>query len=376
MNPGLKTPTTKPSRREFLQQLALGGAALATGLGHPAPLLAQPADKSPRKLGVALLGLGYYATSQLAPALQQTKLCRLAGVVSGHPEKIAKWSKDYSLPDKNCYNYETLDRIADNPEIDIVYVVTPNTLHRDFVIRAAKAGKHVITEKPMGGTVADCDAMIGACRKAKVKLSVGYRMHFDPYVKEMMRLQRDGDFGDLTKLTGNFSFTFGPRAWRIEKKLSGGGPLMDVGIYVIQSACMATGLTPVAVTAQEQPKTRPDFFLDVEEAINFKLEFPNGAVLDAKTSYVANSNVFHAEGAKGWIDFGDGAFSYQLGRVNTSRGELHFPRVNQQAAQIDDFANCILQDRESQVGGDMGRRDLKIIAAIYEAARTGKRVMV
>lgn len=372
----MKSSLTNPSRRQFLQQLALGGAALATGVGHPAPLLAQTTDKPPRKLGVALLGLGYYATSQLAPALQQTKLCRLAGVVSGHPEKIEKWSKDYSLPEKNCYNYETLDRIADNRDIDIVYVVTPNTLHRDFVIRAAKAGKHVITEKPMGGTVADCDAMISACRDARVKLSVGYRMHFDPYVREMMRLQRDGDFGDFTKLTGNFSYKFGPHAWRIEKKLSGGGPLMDVGIYVIQSACMATGLTPVAVTAEELPKTRPDFFVDVEEAINFKLEFPNGAMLDAKTSYAANSNVFHAEGAKGWIDFGDGAFSYQLGRVTTSRGELHYPRISQQAAQMDDFADCLLTGRESQVGGEMGRRDLKIITAIYDAARTGKRVTV
>ncbi len=300
----------------------------------------------------------------------------LAGVVSGHPEKIAKWQKQYSLPEKNCYNYENFDRIADNPEIDIVYVVTPNTLHRDHVVRAAKAGKHVICEKPLGGSVADCDAMIAACNAAKVKFSVGYRLHFDPYVKEMMRLQREKEFGEFKKMTGDFSFVFGKRAWRVEKKLSGGGPLMDVGVYVIQAACMAAGATPIAVTAKEEPKERPEFFLDVEEAISFKLEFPNGAVLDAKTSYNDYANTFRAEGDKGWIEFVDGAYSYRLGKVTTSKGDLNFPVVNQQALQMDDFADCIATGRESEVSGEMGRRDLKIIEAIYEAARTGKRVMI
>lgn len=371
-----KLHSSNTSRRHFLRTVTLGGTAIAAGLGCSPRLWAQSSPAPGKKLGVALLGLGYYASTELAPALKETKLCRLTGIVSGHPDKIAKWSKDYSLPPANCYNYENLDKIADNPDIDIVYVVTPNTLHRDFVIRAAKAGKHVITEKPMGGSVADCDAMIAACRDAKVKLSVGYRMHFDPYAREMMRLQRDQDFGELTKLTGNFSYMFGPRAWRVEKQLSGGGPLMDIGIYVIQAACMATGQTPVAVTAHEEPKTRPDFFVDVEEAIGFKMEFPNGATQDGKASYSASACVFRAEGAKGWIDFGPGAFGYQLGRVTTSRGDLHYPPTNQQAAQMDDFADCILTGRDSEVGGEMGRRDLKIITAIYEAARTGKRVLV
>ena len=187
----------------------MSGAVVATGIGFPNLLRADTAPRKP--LGVALLGLGTYATTQLAPALQQTKSCRLVGVVSGHPEKITKWQKDFSLAEKNCYNYENFDRIAENQDIDIVYVVTPNTLHRDFVVRAAKAGKHVICEKPMGGSVAECDAMIAACAAAKVKLSVGYRMHFDPNVQEMMRLQQTKEFGEFTKLTGNFSFVFGDR---------------------------------------------------------------------------------------------------------------------------------------------------------------------
>lgn len=372
----MKSTFNHSSRREFLRRLSLGSAAVATGAGFANLALGQTAAGGQKKLGVALLGLGNYANTQLAPALAVTKDCRLTGLISGHPEKLTRWAKNFSLSEKNCYTYENLDRIADNPDIDIVYVVTPNTLHREFVVRAAKAGKHVICEKPMGGSVADCDAMIAACKAAKVKLSVGYRMHFDPYAKEMMRLQREKTFGDFTKLTGNFSFTFGKRAWRVEKKLSGGGPLMDVGVYIIQAACMAAGATPVAVTAHEEAKERPEFFVDVEEAIRFKLEFPNGATLDALTSYNDNANTFRAEGAQGWIEFVNNAFGYTVGEVKTSRGPLHFPAPNQQALQMDDFADCIRTGRESEVGGEMGRRDLKIIEAIYESARTGKRVVI
>ena len=368
----MKISHQNSSRREFLRRVSLSGAAVTAGFALPNALFAE--DTKRRPLGVALLGLGNYATNQLAPALAETKLCRLAGVVSGHPEKIAKWREKFSLLAKNCYSYENFDRIADNPDIDVVYVVTPNTLHRDFVARAAKAGKHVICEKPMGGSVAECDAMIAACKEAKVKLSVGYRMHFDPYVQEMLRLQRTQEFGAFTKLTGNFSFVFGQRAWRVEKKLSGGGPLMDIGIYVIQAACMAAGAAPIAATAHEEPKERPEFFRDVEEAISFKLEFPNGTVLDAKTSYNDHANTFRAEGSKGWIEFVNDAFSYRVGKVTTNKGDLNFPVVNQQALQIDDFADCIHTGRETEVGGEMGRRDMKIIEGIYESARTGQRV--
>lgn len=371
---------THIARREFIRRLSLGGTAVATGIGFSGHLLAQTnavAVEGGKKLGVALLGLGRYATNQLAPALKLTKNCQLAGVVSGHPEKAAQWAKDFNLPEKNLYNYENFDRIADNPDIDIVYVVTPPGLHPEFVIRAAKAGKHVISEKPMATNVADCEAMIAACSAAKVKLSIGYRLHFDPYLKELMRHQREKDYGDFMKMTGDRGFVFGNHAWRVEKKLGGGGPLMDLGIYIIQAACMATGATPVAVTAHEEPKLRPEFFTEVEETIRFKLEFPNGAVCDAVTSYNHNNDTFRAEGAKGWYDFSAHAFSYKVGTVESSAGPVKFPApASQQALHMDDFVECIRAGRESEVNGEMGKRDMKIITAIYEAARTGKRVMV
>ena len=201
------------SRRKFLRDLSLGTAAVATGFGLASCAKSQSnqidlnskAPQGKKKLGVALLGLGRYATHQLAPALQETNHCQLTGVVSGHPDKAAQWASRYGFPKKNIYNYDNFDSIASNPDIDIVYVVTPVALHPEFVIRAAKAGKHVISEKPMATSVADCQAMIDACNKAGVKFSIGYRMHFDPYAKELMRLQRDGDFGQFTKMNGEIA---------------------------------------------------------------------------------------------------------------------------------------------------------------------------
>jgi glucose-fructose oxidoreductase len=372
------------SRRKFLRDMSLGAAGVATGFGLISCAKSQPeqsASNNPppngqKKLGVALLGLGHYATNELAPAFQQTNLCELRGVVTGHPDKGVKWTQQYNLPKKNIYNYDNFDRIAHNPDIDIVYVVTPPALHPEFAIRAAKAGKHVISEKPMATSVADCQAMIDACKKNNVKLSIGYRMHFDPYCIELIRLQREKDFGPFMKMTGDRGFVFGQHAWRVEKKLAGGGPMMDLGIYVVQGACMATGQTPVAVTAHEEPKKRPEFFTEVEETIDFNLEFPDGAVLNAVTSFNHSSDTFRAEGDKGWIDFQTHAFGYQVGDVVTSRGPLNYPHPYQQALQMDDFADCIMNNRESRVPGEMGLRDIKIIKAVYQAAATGKRVKV
>jgi glucose-fructose oxidoreductase len=383
----MKTPPVfRPvSRREFLGQLSLGAAGLALAARGRA------ADAPPqKKLGVALVGLGKYSAGQLGPALKVTQNCRLAGVVTGDPAKGAAWAKEHGFSEKNIYNYGTMARLADNPEIDIVYVVTPNGLHAEHVIAAAKAGKHIISEKPLANTVAECDAMLATCRTARVKFSVGYRLHFDPYHVEMMRLARDKDFGAFTKMTGARAFTLAKGAWRADKKLAGGGPMMDLGIYIIQGACMAAqgfpamggGLAsaPIAVTAKENPKKKPEQFLEgVEESIDWTMEFANGAVLTATTNYDGPGvDSFRAEGPKGWIDFKEHAFTYRGSLVETSRdGRLNFgPFVNQQALQMDDFAQCIRDGRESRVPGEMGRRDLVIIEAIYEAARTGRRTLV
>ena len=360
------------SRRRFLGQLSAAGALALL------PRRASAGEPG-KKLGVALVGLGYYSRVELAPALKLTQHCRLAGVVTGSREKGVKWAQEYGFPEKNVYSYDTMGQLADNPEIDIVYVVTPNGLHAEHCIAAAKAGKHVICEKPMANTVADCDAIIAACRAAKVQLSVGYRLHFDPYHKELMRLARTDQFGPFKKMRGAFSFQMNSRPWRAIRKYSGGGPLMDVGIYAIHAACMAAdGATPLAVTAHELlPKKRPDIFQDVEETITWQMEFPGGAVFDGRSSYQESINSFRAESEKGWIDFST-AYSYRGLEAATSSGPLKFePEVNQQSLQMDDFAECLATGRATTVPGELGRRDMTIIEAIYaSAAADGKRVEV
>ncbi len=365
------SPMSPPpvSRRRFLGQIsAVAALALAPrwsqALDRPAPA---------KKLGVALVGLGGYSTGQLGPALRLTEYCRLAGVVTGDPAKGAQWAKDYGFPEKNIHGYDTMHRLADNPDIDIVYVVTPNGLHAEHCVAAAKAGKHVICEKPMGRTVAECDTILTACAAAKVRLSIGYRLHFDPYHEELRRLVRTKEFGPFMKMGGGFAFRMTTPQWRAENPLAGGGPLMDLGVYVIQESCMAAGAAPAAVTAHTRPKARPEFFRDVEETIEWTMEFADGARSECFTSYNDGRNQFRAEAERGWFEVSP-AFSYRSLKGATSRGPLSFePPVNQQARQMDGFAQGVLTGRPSPVPGEMGRRDLTIIEAIYAAAASGKR---
>jgi len=333
-------------------------------------------QKQKGKLGIALVGLGGYAGGQLAPALQQTENCYLSGIVTGTPSKIDKWKSKYSIPDKNVYNYQSFDSIKDNPDIDIIYVVLPNSMHAEYVIRAAQAGKHVISEKPLGLTAKECDEMIAACKKAGKMFSVGYRLHFEPYNLEMARLGTQKIYGNIKKMSAGFGFPIGdPTQWRLKKSLAGGGPLEDLGIYCIQGFCYTTGLDPVSVTAQEGPKTDPVKFKEVEQSLTWQMEMPNGVICEGKASYSDNMNFLKAEAEKGIFQL-TSAFNYGGQAGNTPDGEMNFPHVNQQAKQMDDFALAIKDKRPTLVPGEMGRRDVRIIEAIYEAMNTGKRVRI
>ena len=360
------------SRRRFLEHTSL---AVALSL---APHWSRGAESPPaKKLGVALLGLGGYSTGQLGPALRETAFCRLAGVITGSRAKGEQWARDYGFSPKSVYGYDSMARIADDPAIDIVYVVTPNGLHAEHAIAAAKAGKHVILEKPMCNTVAECDAVLAACKVANVRHSIGYRLFWDPYHTELRRLAREEDFGGFKQLKGDRAFVMRTWRWRADKKLAGGGPLMDLGVYLIQGACMAKqGVAPAFVTARELPKTRPEISRDTEETLQWTMEWPDGAVAELTTSYQQNYDHFRAEAPKGWIDFKEQAFGYKVGAVETSRGPLNYPAPNQQALQMDDFAQCIQTGRATPVPGEMGRRDLAIIEAIYRAAASGRREAV
>jgi len=377
------------NRRNFVRQLGLATFALPSiSLSFSSTSMAEPAianaaalelEKSPlahvqdRKLGVVLVGLGGYSTDQLAPALKETKLCELKGVVTGSPDKAQKWKSKYGLEDKNIYNYENFDSIRDNPDIDIVYVVLPNSMHAEYTIRAAKAGKHVICEKPMAVNVKEAEEMIEACKQADRLLSIGYRLHFEPYNLTMIKYREDKTFGELGKVYAMDGMKIEPGVWRLNKQLAGGGPLMDVGIYCVQAAIYTTGMLPIAVTAKEGVKTDKDKFREVEQSMSWTLEFPHGVIAECTCSYAEQMNSLRAEATKGWFALAP-AYEYKGIKGKTSTGKMDLPEVNQQALQMDDFARCVFTKSKSKVPGEMGLRDVKILMAIYEASRTGEKV--
>ena len=368
-----------------MRTLSLGvGATLAgtTALGGSLSWLDEisygPASlealQTGKQLGVALVGLGGYSSGQLAPALQKTKLCKLAGIVTGTPSKATQWKQQYQIPDQNIYDYKTFDRIADNPAIDIIYIVLPVGLHAEYVERAAKAGKHVICEKPMANTAADCRRMITAMQKSGKKFSIGYRLHFEPHNQEMMRLGQQKVFGPIKEVTADNGFRAGSKTWRQDKELAGGGPLMDMGIYCVQGVIYTKGELPVSVTAKFGPKTDPVLFSEVEASINWQMQFADGAVANCRTSYAENMNsLLRADATKGWMEL-QPAYGYGGLDGRTSQGPMNVENVPQQARQMDDFADCILNNKPTRVPGEMGLRDMQIIEAIYRAAQTGQKV--
>jgi len=357
------------SRRNFLKATSLAAASLPF-----APTFSFAAEPK-RKIGYALCGLGSLSTHQLAPALQNTKYCRLAAIITGTPAKARSWQAKYKLPERSIYSYDTMAKLAENPDIDVVYVVTPNGLHAEHTIAAAKAGKHVLCEKPMEVSPEKCQQMIDACKAAGKQLAIGYRLHFEPNNLECIRLAREKVFGDLRFIEAGFGFAIGdPKQWRLNKALSGGGPMMDVGIYALQALRYLSGEEPISVSALATTVDTVKF-RDIEETLIWQMKFPSGLLGSGNTTYrFGGINRFNVNAERGWFGMTP-AYSYHGLRGSRSDGEtIQMPDIDQFAAEMDDFAQCILENRPTRVPGEEGLRDMKIIAAIYESARTGKAV--
>jgi predicted dehydrogenase len=365
------------SRRDFIQKMSGGIGLSLAGLSlaaQPAPLLKTAAPG--KRLGVALVGLGSYAKNQLAVALEKTTNCYLAGIVTGTPSKAVEWAKKYNLEKKNIYNYQNFDEIAHNKDIDIIYVVLPNSMHREYVLRAAKTGKQVMCEKPMSTTVSDAEDMIKACRDAGVQLGIGYRMHFEPHTIEVVRECREKTLGDVKFIQTNFGFVIGdPTQWRLKKDMAGGGPLMDVGIYCVQAARYVTGEEPISVTAQYGPVTDPAVFSSVEQSISWQLEFPGHATVNGFSSYRSNIEQLYVSLSKGWIQLSP-AYSYGPIVGSTSAGPLNQPVVHHQTVMLEAICKSYLDTGKfpAHISGEEGLRDMKILMKIYEAAATGKKL--
>jgi predicted dehydrogenase len=337
-----------------------------------------------RKLGYAIVGLGGYGLGRIIPQFQNCQHSRLVALVSGDPAKAKKVAQEYGVPERGIYSYNDFDRIRDNPDIDIVYVCLPVFMHAEYTIRAAQAGKHVMCEKPMAVSSAECEQMIAACRKAGKKLMIGYRSRFEPHNVEAIRLARAGAIGTIRYFRSEHGFVAGDaNTWRMKKAQSGGGSLMDIGIYALQAARYTTGEEPVAVFAKETTNRSDPRFREVEDMIDFQLEFPSGAIGSCMSMYSANRNQFVLMGEKGRIELEPAtAYSGQrmwVGQERSDKTEVKpppGPYANQWVGQLDHMAQCVLQNREPLVPGEEGLRDLRIIEAVYRSAREQKRILV
>lgn len=342
-------------------------------------------EKVQRKLGYAIVGLGQLAVEEILPAFGMAKTARLAALVSGHPDKARHLAEVYGVPSSAIFDYASFDRIKDDPTIDVVYIVLPNSMHAEYTVRAFQAGKHVLCEKPMATTVADCEAMIAAARAADRKLGIAYRLHYEPLNMKAVELCRTGQIGKIKTISAsNCQNTKAPNI-RLSAAL-GGGPVGDVGVYCINGACWAIGEQPTHVTARAFHPADGGRFAEVPESVSFLLEFPSGVTAACECSFGASvGRRFRISGDKGFVEM-DPAYAYSGLSLKLKTGEeeagtaqtatLPIREKNQFAEEMDGFANDVLKGAEPRTPGSMGLADVRIVNAIMEAARTGTRVAV
>jgi glucose-fructose oxidoreductase len=360
------------SRRDVIKTLALGTGGL---LLSPSILRSTSLYKKDR-LGIALVGLGYYSTDLLAPALQQTKHCFLAGIVTGTPSKAETWKAKHNIPDKNIYNYEDFDKIANNDDIDVVYVVLPPSMHKEYVIRAANAGKHVWCEKPMAITEKECQEMIDACKKNKRSLAIGYRLQHEPNTDEYRRIVKQKLLGNVKKLECAAGYRDNRTDHWKQKKEMGGGVSYDMGVYSVEGARLGTGMEPISIVSAQASTTRPEIYKNgLDETMIATLEFPGGVIANIKTTFGENVNFMNITCEKGEIKMAP--FQQYSGLKGSSPlGEINTPYNTpwQQAKQMDDDALSIMNGKPMLVPGEEGLRDIRIVEAIYRSAATKQTV--
>ena len=340
----------------------------------PAPL---PPE---RRVGFALVGLGRLTLGQILPAFSQCKKARPVALVSGTPDKARAVAAQYGIPDRSVFSYGEIGRLADESAVSAVYIVTPNALHRDHVVAAAKAGKHVLCEKPMANTSAEAREMVAACDAAGVKLMIAYRCQYEKYNREAIRLVRSGELGRVSLIEAtNTQVQGSPEQWRMKSGLAGGGALPDIGLYCLNGARAMLGEEPVEVFARAWSPAGDPRYAEVEETIAFMLRFPSGAMANCAAGYGAHeSKDLRLRLERGWIELAD-AFAYQGQRLRIahrdgtreSLDEKKLGMANQFTLEIDHFAECILHDRRPRTPGEEGVQDHMVMEAIYRSAREG-----
>jgi predicted dehydrogenase len=375
------SPAREITRRGFLVKVGQGLAAanVAGTFIHNTAAQQFVPDPPGKKLGWAIVGLGSLSINEILPGFAKCEKSKVVALVSGHPDKANKLALRYGVSQECIYNYQNYDSIKDNPEVDIIYIVLPNGLHAEYAVRGLQAGKHVLTEKPMANTPAQCQQMIDAARKADRMLMVAYRCRYEPYNREAIRIARSGELGSIKVILADAGFNIGdPTQWRLNKELAGGGSLMDIGIYALQAARYLSGEEPIEVNATMFTTPNDPRFKEVEETINFQLRFPSGVLANCSSSYgYAGQNHYRVVGTTGWLEM-DPATVYRGLRMKVHHGniteERELPARDHFALEMDHMSTCVLEKREPLTPGEEGLRDLRIMMAIYEAARTGRTV--
>jgi predicted dehydrogenase len=338
-------------------------------------------DPPGKKMGWAVVGLGSLAINQILPAFAKCEKSKVVALVSGHPDKANKLALRYGVNQKNIYNYENYDSIKDNSEVDIIYIVLPNGMHAEYTVRGHQAGKHVLTEKPMANTPAECQQMIDAAKKADRKLMVAYRCRYEPYNREAIRIARSGEMGPTQMIFADAGFAIGdPTQWRLTKKLGGGGSMMDIGIYALNASRYLSGEEPTEVNAMIYTTPNDPRFKEVEENVTFQLRFPSGILANCSSSYgYFHQSHFRVLGTDARLEM-DPATWYSGLRMWIERGndidQKDLPEVDHFAAEMDHMSDCVMQNRQPLTPGEEGLRDISLIQAVYESARSGKTVKV
>jgi predicted dehydrogenase len=365
------------TRREFLASSAAAvGAISLAGLSAETLLAADETNPPTKPLGFAFVGLGGFALNELMPNIKFCKYCKPVAVVSGHPDKAKSVAEKYDIDPKNIYNYDNYDSIKDNPDIDAVYIVLPNGMHAEYTVRAFQAGKHVLCEKPMANTVAECQQMIDAAKAAGKKLQIGYRMHWDASTLACIDALRKGEIGTPQIIQAATGFSIGdPTVWRLDRKLSGGGCLMDIGIYSLSAARYLSGEEPTEVFAHTYADRSDPRFKEVEQNCDFQLKFPSGLLASCTSSYATNLNRYEVHGTTGQcvLEPGQAYWGVKL-RITRRMGPqlVDVTPVNQFASEMDGFALALAGNAPFKATAEEGLQDMRIIEAIYKSADTGQ----
>jgi predicted dehydrogenase len=335
-----------------------------------------------RRTGFAVVGLGYIAERAVLPAFKHSKKTRLVALVSGNEKKARQLAQKFSAGD--YYTYDDYALCLSHPQVEAVFIATANGTHAEFTERAAAAGKHVLCEKPMATTVEDGRRMIEACRAGDVRLMVAYRKYFEPGSLALKKLVRSGKLGRLKLIHSAFTFVLpsGKKLspWHLDRQLAGGGSLMDVGVYCVNTTRWLVDKDPIEAMAYSWTLD-PQRFSEVEENIAFRLTFPEGLVLQASSSFgAAKSSFLHVHGERGWAAL-DPAFAYNderrlFGQIGGRWFEQKFKIMDEFALELDAFADCIRRRRDPEPSGIEGLRDLVVMQAIYRSARENRPVPI